>query len=114
MSKMYTFDDKLLVGGPEIRIGDKVFPIDDRKKTVKKLLKEINKSKKTDDDVIDSDELIIKAAFGKKAVEVLNIDMSFKAQQKLAQDVLMIMTGEDPETEGDTDGRFPETEEDKE
>ena len=34
--KMYTFDEKLLVGGPEIRIGDKVFAIDDRKKNVKK------------------------------------------------------------------------------
>ena len=114
MGKMYTFDDKLLVGGPEIRIGDKVYPIDDRKKTVKKLLKDIKKSEVTDDGVIDSDELIIRAAFGKKATEVLNIDMSFKAQQKLSQDVLMIMTGEDPEIEGDTDGRFPETAENKE
>lgn len=114
MGKMYTFDEKLLVGGPEIRIGDKVFPIDDRKKTVKKLLKELNKIEKKDNSVIDSDELIIKAAFGKKADEVLDIDMSFKAQQKLSQDVLAIMTGEEPEKEGDTEGRFPETEETEE
>ncbi len=114
MGKLYTFDDKLLVGGPEIRIGDKVYPIDDRKKTVKKLLKELNKIEKKDNSVIDSDELIIKEAFGKKADEVLDIDMSFKAQQKLAQDVLAIMTGEDPETAGDTEGRFHETDEIKE
>lgn len=114
MAKVYTFDNKLLVGGPEIRIGDKVYPIDDRKKTVKKLLKELNKLEREDDAVIDSDELIIKAAFGKKANEVLNIDMSFKAQQKLSQDVLAIMTGEDPEAEGDTEGRFPETEKNEE
>lgn len=114
MGKMYTFDEKLLVGSPEIRIGDKVFPIDDRKKTVKKLLKELNKIEKKDNSVIDSDELIIKAAFGKKADEVLDIDMSFKAQQKLSQDVLAIMTGEEPEKEGDTEGRFPETEETEE
>lgn len=114
MGKMYTFDEKLLVGGPEIRIGDKVYPIDDRKKTVKKLLKEIKKLEAKGDAVIDSDELIIKSAFGKNADEVLNIDMSFKAQQKLAQDVLAIMTGEDPEKEGDTEGRFPETEETEE
>lgn len=112
--KMYTFDEKLLVGGPEIRIGDKVFAIDDRKKNVKKLLKELNKIEKKDNSVIDSDELIIKAAFGKKADEVLDIDMSFKAQQKLAQDVLAIMTGEEPETEGETEGRFPETDETEE
>ena len=109
--KMYTFDEKLLVGGPEIRIGDKVFAIDDRKKNVKKLLKELSKIERNDDSVIDSDELIIKAAFGKKADEVLKIDMSYKAQQKLAQDVLAIMTGEDPETDGNTEGRFHETEE---
>ena len=112
--KMYTFDEKLLVGGPEIRIGDKVFAIDDRKKNVKKLLKELAKLEKKDDAVIDSDELIIKAAFGKKADEVLNIDMSFKAQQKLSQDVLAIMTGEEPETEGDPEGRFHETAETEE
>jgi len=112
MGKMYTFDEKLLVGGPEIRIGDKVFPIDDRKKNVKKLLKEIQKLEKKDS-VIDSDELIIKAAFGKNSEEVLNIDMSFKAQQKLAQDVLAIMTGEDPEKEGDTEGRFHKDEQEE-
>jgi hypothetical protein len=35
MAKMYTLDKKLLVGTPEIRIGDKCFPVDDREKTVK-------------------------------------------------------------------------------
>lgn len=108
MGKMYTFDDKLLVGGPEIRIGDKVYSIDDRKKNVKKLLKELQKVEKNSDSVIDSDELIIKAAFGKNSKEILDMDMSFKAQQKLSQDVLAIMTGEDPETEGDTESRFHE------
>ncbi len=114
MGKMYTFDDKLLVGGPEIRIADKVYPIDDRKKTVKKLLKDIKKLEANGDAVIDSDELIITAAFGRKAKEVLAIDMSFKAQQQLAQDVLAIMTGEDPEREGDTEGRFHDEEQKEE
>ena len=110
MGKMYTFDEKLLIGGPEIRIGDKVYPIDDRKKNVKKLLKELNKIDKDDESVIDSDEMIIKYAFGKNAKEILEMNMSFKAQQKLSEDVLAIMTGEDPVTEGDTEGRFHDKE----
>ena len=114
MAKMYTFDKKLLVDGPEIRIGKKVYPIDDRKKTVKKLLKELHKIDKDDDSVIDSDELIIKYAFGDNAEEILEMDMSFKAQQKLSEDVLAIMTGEDPETKGDTEGRFHDEEQKEE
>ena len=39
MGKLYTLDEKLLVGTPEIRVGDKVYPVDDRQKTVKKLMK---------------------------------------------------------------------------
>ena len=38
MAKMYTLDSKLLTGTPEIRVGDKVYPVDDRQKTVKKIL----------------------------------------------------------------------------
>ena len=36
---MYTVDNKLLTECPEIRIGDKVYPIDDRQKTVEKVQK---------------------------------------------------------------------------
>ncbi|MFR0766140.1 MAG: hypothetical protein ACLSHF_04030 [[Eubacterium] siraeum] len=32
MAKMYTLDEKLLVGVPEIRIGEKVYKVDDREK----------------------------------------------------------------------------------
>lgn len=39
MARMYTLDKKLLCGSPEIRIGEKVYPVDDRKNTVKKVLK---------------------------------------------------------------------------
>ena len=35
MGKMYTFDNKLLVEKPEIRIGDKCYTVDDRTTTVK-------------------------------------------------------------------------------
>ena len=36
MAKMYTLDDKLLASSPEIRIGDKVYPVDNRVKNSKK------------------------------------------------------------------------------
>jgi len=36
MGKLYTLDDKLLIGSPEIRIGDKVYPVDDRIKNRQK------------------------------------------------------------------------------
>ena len=37
MAKMYTLDGALLTGAPEVRIGDKVFHVDNRVSTVKKL-----------------------------------------------------------------------------
>ena len=37
MGKLYTLDNKLLVGSPEVRIGDKMYPVDDRTSTVKKM-----------------------------------------------------------------------------
>lgn len=39
MGRMYTLDNKLLCGSPEVRIGERVYPIDDRQKTVKKAMK---------------------------------------------------------------------------
>ena len=42
------------------------------------------------------------------------MDLSFKAQQKLAENVMALMPGEDPETKGDTEGRFHEEEQKEE
>ena len=33
MGKLYTLDDKLLTEVPEVRVGDKVYPVDNRQKT---------------------------------------------------------------------------------
>lgn len=44
MGKMYTLDKKLLCSSPEIRIGEKVYPVDDRKNTVIKVTKLFNDS----------------------------------------------------------------------
>lgn len=36
MAKLYTLDGKLLAERPEVRVGDRCYPVDDRQKTVKK------------------------------------------------------------------------------
>lgn len=97
MAKLYTLDKKLITGVPEIRIGEEIFPIDNRTSTVKKLLKKLNSVDSESEEVIDSDELIIRAAFNKNAEKILEMDMSFKAQTELSAMALSIMTGEEPE-----------------
>lgn len=94
MARMYTFDKKLLCGSPEIRIGEKVYPIDDRKNTVKKVLK-LFKNENGDD--IDTSDEALKIAFGEKYKEIEALDLSFKAYQELIEAVIAAMTGEEPE-----------------
>lgn len=94
MAKMYSFDNKLLCGSPEIRIGDKVYPIDDRTSTVKKVLK-IFSNKENDN--LDSADEALKLAFGKNYSEISAMDMPFSAYQKLTETVISAMTGEEPE-----------------
>lgn len=92
MGKMYTLDKKLLCSSPEIRIGEKVYPVDDRKNTVIKVTKLFNDSK---GDVEKVDEAL-KLAFGEKFKEIDEMDLSFAAYQKLFELVIAAMTGEDP------------------
>ncbi|MBR1382288.1 MAG: hypothetical protein IJ555_00510 [Ruminococcus sp.] len=95
MAKMYTLDDKLLIGSPEIRIKDKLYPIDDRNKTVKKMLRICDeKSEERDFDMIDE---IFKLAFSKKDfAEIEKLDLSFEAYNKLFEIVLAAATGQEP------------------
>ena len=96
MGKMYSFDNKLLCGSPEIRIGDKVYSIDDRTSTVKKVLK-IFSNKENDN--LDSAEEALKLAFGKNYTEINALDMPFSAYQKLTETVISAMTGQEQEKE---------------
>ena len=100
MGKMYTLDKKLLCGSPEIRIGEKVYPVDDRKNTVIKVTKLFNDSK---GDVETVDEAL-ELAFGEKFKEIDEMDLSFAAYQKLFELVIAAMTGEEPKDEDS----FPE------
>lgn len=100
MGKMYTLDKKLLCGAPEIRIGEKVYPVDDRKNTVIKVTKLFNDSK---GDVEKVDEAL-ELAFGERFKEIDEMDLPFAAYQKLFELVIAAMTGEEPKDEDS----FPE------
>lgn len=100
MGKMYTLDKKLLCSSPEIRIGEKVYPVDDRKNTVIKVTKLFNDSK---GDVEKVDEAL-ELAFGERFKEIDEMDLPFAAYQKLFELVIAAMTGEDPKEEDS----FPE------
>lgn len=94
MGKLYTLDEKLLIGTPEIRIRDKVYPVDDRQKTVKKLMKlTVDESNSTE----NMDETM-KLAFGEKAFrEIDAMNLPFPAYQQIFELTVSAMTGEDPE-----------------
>ena len=94
MARMYTFDKKLLCGSPEIRIGEKIYPIDDRKNTVKKVLKLFEDKNGSD---MDKSDEALKMAFGDNYNEIEALDLSFRAYQELSEMVIAAMTGEEPE-----------------
>jgi hypothetical protein len=108
MGKLYTLDGKLLTETPEIRIGDKVYPVDDRQKTVKKLMK-LQTQVSGSSDPNETDRLTMEAfrlAFGDKAAkEIDDMNMPFAAYQRLFELVISAMTGEEPE---EIDARFQE------
>ena len=108
MGKLYTLDGKLLTETPEIRIGDKVYPVDDRQKTVKKLMK-LQTQVSGSSDPNETDRLTMEAfrlAFGDKAAkEIDDMNMPFAAYQCLFELVISAMTGEEPE---EIDARFQE------
>lgn len=105
MGKMYTLDRKLLIGSPEIQIGDKVFQVDDRNKTVRKVIKlsEQLKGKDKEKDIEETPEQfevidqILELAFGSKYKDIDELELSFRAYLDLIDIVLDAMTNGDPE-----------------
>ena len=103
MGKLYTLDKKLLIVSPEIEIGDNKYSIDDRTKTVRKVIKLSKQlSNVKDDETIDQFEVIdriFELAFGTKAQEVEEVvgDMSFETYQEIIEIIIDAMTGGDPD-----------------
>ena len=85
--KMYTVDNKLLTECPEIRIGDKVYPIDDRQKTVEKMNKIASSA-----DRENMMEMIREVAKG-----LDDANYPFAASLRIFETVTAAMTGETPE-----------------
>lgn len=91
MGKMYTLDQKLLTDTPEIRIGDKVYPVDNRKKTMDKVSK-LNAAE------VDAESEIFKIALGPKAAKEIDaMDLPFPAHIALLELTIAAITGEEPE-----------------
>ncbi|WP_343274607.1 hypothetical protein [Ligaoa zhengdingensis] len=95
MARLYTVDGKLLVDTPEVRIGDQVFPVDDRQKTAKKIAKLMEQDDGTGIDAMDE---ILKLALGPDAFKKIDeMNLPFRAHQKVLELVSAAVMGEDPE-----------------
>lgn len=93
MGKLYTLDEKLLTETPEIRIKDKVYAVDDRKKTVEKVM---NLTKDSEDMATMSEAL--KLILGEKVTrEIDAMDLPFRAYMELFKLVIAAATGEEPD-----------------
>lgn len=102
MGKLYTLDSKLLTETPEIRVGEKIYPVDNRQKTVKKLQEAAKGIDK--DDPYEGIDAVFGLALGEKAAqEIDGMDMPYPAYQRLFELVMAAVTGEDPEAVA---GRF--------
>lgn len=94
MAKMYAIDGKLLTERPELRIGEKIYAIDDRKKTMSKII-ELSK-KKDNGESVDIMDVTIEIALGKKAYqEIEALELSFSAYKSVYENILSAITGED-------------------
>lgn len=96
MAKLYTLDHKLLVDTPELRIGEKIYAVDNRQKTVKKIqaaAKEIDNS----DPYVGIDKVMELALGAKAAQEIDELNMPYPAYQKVFELVMAAVTGEEPE-----------------
>ena len=84
---------------PKIRVTvrpgeEKVYDIDDRRSTMKKVQTELEKA-----DEADKDEKILEIVLGKKAAkEILESDISMKGFNMLVKQIMAIITGESIET----------------
>lgn len=102
MANMYILDEALLTAKPEIRIGDKIYPVDNRQKTVVKLMnatKDIGKEYNQ-----NAMQKALALALGDDAAKDVDaMNLPFPAYQRLFELVMAAMTGEAPDA---VDARF--------
>lgn len=95
MAKLYTLDHKLLTETPELRIGEKIFAVDNRQKTVKK----IQAVKIDKDDPYTGMEEVMALALGQKAQqEIDEMNLPFPAYQELFALLMDAVLGSEPGT----------------
>lgn len=96
MTKIIDTEGKIISGDgrPQLKIGDKLYTVDDRRSTWKKIQK-----LQEDSSVAEPDEEIIRLALGKKAAnELLNDDsLTFSGFNELTFYIMAAITGEDYE-----------------
>lgn len=106
MGKLYTLDNKLLTETPEIRIGEKIYGLDNRHKTVTKVQNLMNGMNAENQEKKMRE--VLSLAFGtKESEEIDKMNMPYPAYQQLFVLVVAAMTGEEPET---VSGSFRQTE----
>lgn len=85
--------DKILTGDnhPQLRIGDKLYLVDDRKSTWDKI-----QAVQNDDSIIEKDEAVFNLALGKEAAaELMAMDLTVQGFNALSFYVMAAITGED-------------------
>lgn len=85
-------EDKILVGDnhPQLKIGDKLYVVDDRKSTWDKIQK-----LQEDENLEDSDMKVLELALGKEAVEeIFGKDITVEGYMNLTLYVMSAITGE--------------------
>lgn len=100
MAKLYTLDHKLLTDTPEIRIGEKIYAVDNRQKTVRKI-QEASKEIQNDDPYSGIAEVMKLALGAKAAQEIDDLNMPYPAYQAMFELLMAAVTGEEPETVAD-------------
>lgn len=110
MGKLYTLDKKLLTETTEVRVGETIYAVDNRQKTVLKIQKVSEEMTGTDvtPDMADAAmQEIMRLAVGPKAAkEIDDMNMPYPAYQKLFALLMAAVTGEDAD---EFDARFRQT-----
>lgn len=107
MGKLYTLDGKLLTETPEIRVGEKVYPIDNRQKTVAKLMA-VAKTIGADSSAQDMAQVLTLALGADNAKEIDGMNIPYPAYISLFELIIAAVTGEEPER---AEGRFQDKKE---